>query len=166
MMGVDPGTVVMGWGVIDSEEGNLRLVDYGALKCRPRLATDQRIKILYQGLYAIMEKYRPDAVAIEQPFVSENIQSALAIGKAQAVAILAAVNHNLPTGEYSPAKIKQQIANYGTSGKAQIQEMVRLLLHLDVAPEPADAADALAVALCHLQEIHLRDIIAGKSGGG
>jgi crossover junction endodeoxyribonuclease RuvC len=161
-MGVDPGTVVMGWGVIDSDAGELRLVDYGAIKCSPRLATAERLGFLYNKLFEIIREYRPDTVAIEQPFVAENVKTALAIGKAQAIAILAAVNNNIPTSEYTPAKIKQQITNYGTSGKAQIQEMVRLLLRLERAPEPPDAADALAVALCHLQEVHLSDIIAGK----
>lgn len=149
----------MGWGIIDVIDGEAHLVDCGALACSPRLPVSERIGILYKGLLAIIEKHRPDVMAIEQPFVAENIKTALAIGKAQTIAILAAVNNNLPTSEYTPAKIKQQIANYGTSDKAQIQEMVRLLLHLDVSPEPADAADALAVALCHLQEIHLKNII-------
>ena len=165
-MGVDPGTVVMGWGVIDSVAGEVSLVEYGAIKCPTRLTTPERLGLLYNKLFAIIEQYRPDTVAIEQPFVAENVKTALAIGKAQAIAILAAVNNNVPTSEYSPAKIKQQISNYGTSGKAQMQEMVRLLLRLDVVPEPADAADALAVALCHLQEVHLSDIIAGRTKNG
>ena len=163
IMGVDPGTVVMGWGVIESDNGKLRLIDYGALKCPTRLATPERLGFLYSRLFEIIREYRPDAVAIEQPFVAENIKTALAIGKAQAVAILAAVNNNIPTSDYTPAKIKQQISNYGTSGKAQMQEMVRLLLGLNVVPEPADAADALAVAICHVQEVHLSEIIAGKT---
>lgn len=162
-MGVDPGTVVMGWGVIESDAGKLSLVDYGAIKCPARLTTPKRLGLLYNKLFAIIQENHPDTVAIEAPFVSENVKTALAIGKAQAIAILAAVNNNIPTSEYSPAKIKQQISNYGTSGKAQMQEMVRLLLRLDVVPEPADAADALAVALCHLQEVHLEDIIARKT---
>ena len=155
----------MGWGVIDTGDGVLRMVDYGAVKCSNRLTTAERLGILYNKLFDIVKEYRPDAVAIEQPFVSENIKTAFVIGKAQAVAILAAVNNGVPTCEYSPARIKQQIANYGTSSKAQIQEMVRLELHLETAPEPSDAADALAVALCHWQEIHLSNIIAGRVKG-
>jgi crossover junction endodeoxyribonuclease RuvC len=161
-MGVDPGTVIMGWGVIDNDNGQLSLVNYGAIKCPSRLATAERLGFLYHKLFEIIREYQPDTVAIEQPFVAENIKTALAIGKVQAIAILAAVNNNTPTSEYSPAKIKQQIANYGTSSKAQIQEMVRLLLRLDVTPEPTDAADALAVAICHVQEVHLSDIIGDR----
>ena len=165
ILGVDPGTVIMGWGVIDAGDGVLCLVDYGALKCSTRITTAERLGILYNKLFEIVKEYRPDAVAIEQPFVAENVKTALAIGKAQAIAILAAVNNGVPTFEYTPARIKQQIANYGTSTKEQIQEMVRLELHLDAAPEPADAADALAVALCHWQEIHLSNIISGRVKG-
>ncbi len=165
IMGVDPGTVIMGWGVIDSNDGELSLVDYGALKCPSRLATAERLGFLYNKLYEIVTKYRPDAVAIEQPFVSENVKSALAIGKAQAVAILAAVNNSVSTSEYTPAKIKRQVANYGTSSKEQIQEMVRLELHMKEPPEPADAADALAVALCHVQEVHLSNLLSERPRG-
>ncbi len=161
-MGIDPGTIIMGWGIIDSTNGELSPVDYGALKCPARLSTPERLGFLYARLFEIMVKYHPDAVAIEQPFVSENVKSALAIGKAQAIAILAAVNNGITTYEYTPAKIKQQIANYGTSSKAQIQEMVRLELHLSETPEPADAADALAVAICHVQEVHLSNLLSGQ----
>ncbi len=165
ILGVDPGTIVMGWGVIDADNGELQLVDYGALRCNSRDTTPERLRFLYAQLFSIIKKYRPDAVAIEQPFVAENVKSALAIGKAQAVAILAAVNNGIGTSEYTPTKIKQQIANYGVSSKAQIQEMVRLELRLDEAPQPADAADALAVALCHWQEMHLSNLLSGQSKG-
>lgn len=165
ILGIDPGTVIMGWGVIDSNDGEPSLVDYGALKCPARLATPERLGFLYNRLYEIITKYRPDAVAIEQPFVSENVKSALTIGKAQAVAILAAVNNGISTFEYTPAKIKQQIAGYGTSSKEQIQEMVRLELHMKETPEPTDAADALAVALCHLQEVHLSNLLSERVKG-
>ncbi len=115
---------------------------------------------MYNQLLEIVSRYQPDAVAVEQPFVAKNVKSALAIGRAQAVAILAAANKGIPTYEYTPARIKQSVANYGASSKEQIQEMVRLQLGLSQIPQPSDAADALAVALCHLSEIHLSNLLA------
>ena len=118
------------------------------------------MSLLYHGLEQIISRYQPDAVAVEQPFVAKNIKSALVIGKAQAVAILAAANRGIPVCEYTPAQVKQRVANYGASSKEQVQEMVRLQLGLSEVPRPSDAADALAVALCHLCEVHLADLLA------
>ncbi|MDP3880300.1 MAG: crossover junction endodeoxyribonuclease RuvC, partial [Dehalococcoidales bacterium] len=118
---------------------------------------------LYHRLTDIITTYRPDVVAVEQPFLAKNVRSALAIGRAQAIAILAAANREVPSFEYTPAQIKQRVANYGASSKEQIQEMVRLQLGLDRIPEPNDAADALAVALCHLGEIRLNRLLAEQS---
>jgi crossover junction endodeoxyribonuclease RuvC len=97
---------------------------------------------------------------VEQPFVAKNVKSALAIGKAQAVAVLVAVNRGIPTFEYTPAQIKRQVANFGTSSKEQVQKMVSLQLGLAQVPQPDDAADALAIALCHIGEIHLENLLA------
>jgi crossover junction endodeoxyribonuclease RuvC len=110
----------------------------------------------------VIVRYRPDVVAVEQPFVARNVKSALAVGRAQAVAILAAANCGIPVYEYTPAQVKQRVADYGASSKEQIQEMVKLQLGLSQIPEPSDAADALAVALCHLHETHLERLLAGK----
>ena len=115
---------------------------------------------MYNKLFEIILRHQPDAVAVEQPFVAKNVRSALAIGRAQAVAMLAAANIGIPTFEYTPAQIKQRITNYGASSKEQIQEMVRLQLGLSQVPQPNDAADALAVALCHLSETHLSNLLA------
>jgi crossover junction endodeoxyribonuclease RuvC len=99
-------------------------------------------------------------VAVEQPFVAKNVRSTLAIGKAQAVAILAAANRGIPSYEYTPAQVKQSVANYGAGSKEQVQEMVKLLLGLSQVPQPSDAADALAVAICHLRETYLSNLLA------
>ena len=101
-----------------------------------------------------------DAAKSEQPFVAQNVKAALAIGKAQAIAILAAANRQIPVYEYTPAQVKQRVSNYGASSKEQIQEMVKLQLGLTEVPQPSDAADALAVALCHRQEAHLKSLLA------
>ena len=160
ILGIDPGTVTMGYGVIESREDEITLLDCAALTSSPRSPIGERLSYFYSELLGVISRYQPTAVAIEQPFVSKNVRSALAIGKAQAVAILAAANKGIPAYEYTPAQIKQRVADYGASSKEQIQEMVRLQLGLSQVPQPSDAADALAVAICHLRETHLSDLLA------
>jgi len=160
VLGIDPGTIVMGYGVIESREDEITLVDCGALSCSGRSPIGERLSYLYNKLVDIITRYQPDTVAVEQPFMANNAKSALAIGRAQAIAILAAANNGIPTFEYTPTKVKQMVANYGASSKEQIQEMVKLQLGLAQAPQPSDAADALAVAICHLREIHLNNLLS------
>jgi crossover junction endodeoxyribonuclease RuvC len=160
ILGVDPGTLVMGYGIIRARDDNVALVDFGALTATQRSPMGERLVYLYRGLLEIITRYKPEAVAIEQPFVAKNVKTALAIGRAQAIAILAAAGHSLPVFEYTPAQIKQRVSNFGGSTKAQVQEMVKLQLGLSEVPEPNDAADALAVALCHLQEMHINSLLA------
>jgi crossover junction endodeoxyribonuclease RuvC len=162
ILGIDPGTVIMGYGLIDSEGEEIALVDFGAISVPQDLNIGERLSHLYNSLLEIIQKHRPAAVAVEQPFISKNVRSAMAIGRAQAVALLAAAKSGVPAFEYTPAQVKQRVANYGASGKEQIQEMVRLQLGLAEVPRPNDAADALAVALCHVQEMHLNDLLAGR----
>jgi len=163
-LGIDPGTVTMGYGVIEAKDDEITLVDCNALTTPKRSPIGERLSYLYQRLLEIMSRYQPDAVAIEQPFMSKNVKSALAVGRAQAIAILAAASRGIPIYEYTPAQVKQQVTNYGASSKEQVQEMVRLQLGLSEVPQPSDAADALAVALCHLRETHLDSLLA-KMGG-
>ena len=160
ILGIDPGTVTMGYGVIEDRDDEIALVDYGALNSPARSPIGERLSYLYNGLVEIISRCQPDAVAVEQPFMAKNVKSALAVGRAQAVAILAAANRQIPTYEYTPTQVKQRVANYGASSKEQIQEMVRLQLGLSQAPQPSDAADALAVAICHLRETYLERLLA------
>jgi crossover junction endodeoxyribonuclease RuvC len=161
-MGIDPGTRVMGYGVVEEHEGCLALVDYGILTTSSRSDMVERLRYLYQRVREVLAQYRPDILAIEEPFVGRHARSALAVGRAQAVAILAAANEDIPVCVYAPAQVKQRVANYGGSGKAQVQEMVRLQLGLARTPESSDAADALAVALCHCSERRLASLISVK----
>ncbi|HEX9976676.1 MAG TPA: crossover junction endodeoxyribonuclease RuvC [Dehalococcoidales bacterium] len=160
ILGIDPGTITMGYGVIDSKDETITVIDYGALTVPRRSPIGERLSFLYQELLRIIVRYHPEVLAIEQPFISKNVKSALAIGRSQAVAILAAANKNIPAYEYTPAQVKQRVANYGASSKEQIQEMVRLQLGLSQVPQPDDAADALAVALCHIAEIQVSRLLA------
>ena len=162
ILGIDPGTITMGYGVVESHDGDIVLIDYGAFVSPKRLPIGERLCHMYQELQKIIRRHQPAAVVVEQPFVAKNVRSALAIGRAQAIALLAAAVAGIPTYEYTPARIKQRVANYGASSKEQIQEMVRLQLGLAEVPQPNDAADALAVAICHLREIHLSDLLAGQ----
>jgi len=163
ILGIDPGTIVMGFGVIESDDDNeIAMIEFGALSRPQRSPIGERLSYMYQELCEIIRRHRPDAVAVEQPFIGKNVRSALAIGRAQAIALLAAANSGLPTCEYTPSQVKQRVANYGASSKEQVQEMVRLQLGLAEVPQPDDAADALAVAICHLREVHLSNLLANQ----
>jgi crossover junction endodeoxyribonuclease RuvC len=164
ILGIDPGTVTMGYGLIDATDDEVTLVDCNALTAPERSPIGGRLSYMYHRLLEIMSRYQPDAVAIEQPFMAKNVKSALAIGRAQAIAILAAADRGIPTFEYTPAQVKQRVTNYGASSKEQVQEMVKLQLGLTEVPQPTDAADALAVALCHLHETHLDRLLAKQQG--
>lgn len=166
VLGVDPGTITMGYGVVESRDDEIALIDCGALVSSERSPIGERLSYLYHELLKIISRHQPEVVAVEQPFVAKNARSALAIGRAQAVALLAAANKGIPTYEYTPAQIKQRVTNYGASSKEQIQEMVKFQLGLAEVPSPSDAADALAVAICHLREIHLSNLLASQKERG
>lgn len=150
----------MGWGVLETDGDDVSMVDYGVIKVPEKLQAGDKLNLLYTELQKIIRKYAPDNIAVEQPFVAKNVHSAFVVGRAQAVALLAAAGSKIPAYEYSPAQVKQRIANYGASSKEQIQEMVKLLLGLKEVPEPNDAADALAIALCHAQEAHVNELLS------
>lgn len=150
ILGVDPGTVRLGYGVVDVDPG-MELVDCGVVVVPHRAPIEQRLHLLYTELSGLIARYAPAQVAIEEPFVGRNAKSALWVGRAQAVAILAAANEGLPVYYYSPTQVKQLVSSYGRSDKYQIQQMVKLHLGLGYAPHPSDVADALAVAICHVQ---------------
>jgi crossover junction endodeoxyribonuclease RuvC len=164
ILGIDPGTVIMGYGLIESDGSETALVDYGAIAVPDKLKSGERLNFLYKELLKIIKQHKPDVAAIESPFVAKNVKSAMAIGRAQAIALLAAASQKIPTHEYSPAQVKLRVASYGASSKEQVQEMVRLQLGLTETPQPNDAADALAVALCHVQEMQVNDILARQGG--
>lgn len=159
VLGIDPGTITMGYGVIESRDNDVSLIKYGAFNTDSRSPIGERLSFLYGKLMAVIAEYQPEVMAVEQPFVAKNARSAFAVGRAQAVAILAAANNRIPCYEYTPREVKLRVANYGASGKEQIQQMVMLQLGLTQIPDPSDAADALAIALCHLQVIHLRELL-------
>jgi len=160
VLGIDPGTLNMGYGVVDEDAGEMAMVDCGVVSLSSKVPVEQRLSSLYKKLVEIVARHQPDEVAIEEPFVAGNVRSALAIGRAQAIAMLAAANKNLPVFRYLPTQVKQQVTDYGGSSKEQVQEMVRLQLGLAEPPQSSDAADALAVAICHLHQKHIEILLA------
>ncbi len=140
----------MGWGVVEEDgQGGLRPVGYGVLTTSKQLPLAQRLQLLHRGLVGLIQQYRPDTAGIEELFFSKNVTTALAVGHARGVALLALADGNVAVQEYRPMAIKQAVAGYGHADKKQMQEMVRLTLGLDTIPRPDDAADALAIAICH-----------------
>jgi crossover junction endodeoxyribonuclease RuvC len=162
ILGIDPGTIATGYGVIEAEGDEATFIDCGALTASERSPIGERLSYMYQGLKEVIARFKPDVVAIESPFVAKSVKSALAIGKAQAVAILAAAEGKIPSHEYSPAEVKKRVTDYGVSTKEQVQEMVKLQLNLAEAPHSTDAADALAVALCHLSRMHVDSLLRSE----
>jgi crossover junction endodeoxyribonuclease RuvC len=160
ILGIDPGTITTGYGVIKAEDDEATFIDCGALTAAERSPIGERLSYMYQGLSEVIARFNPDVIAIESPFVARNVRTALAIGRAQAIAILAAAEAKIPSHEYSPAEVKKRVTDYGASSKEQVQEMVKLQLGLAKAPEYTDAADALAVAICHLRRTHLDELLA------
>ena len=153
VLGVDPGTALLGFGLVEegADGGGPRALDYGALATEPGEAMPLRLARLYDRLCDLLAAYCPDVLAIEQLFFARNVTTAIAVGQARGVVLLAAAKAGVEVAEYSPSEVKQAVVGYGKAEKGQMQEMVRLILGLAEPPRPDDAADALAVALCHLQ---------------
>lgn len=156
IFGIDPGTRITGYGIIKVIHGAHQVIDFGCIRPPPSLDSAQRYLALFQAIEQLIEKYRPDAVAVETQFVYKNAQSALKLGMARAVTTLAASRQEIPVFEYAPKKAKLAVVGNGAASKQQVQKMVQLLLRLPQLPEPEDAADALAIALCHANTLHLR----------
>jgi len=163
VLGVDPGTIRMGYGVVEDGGETPVALDYGAIAAPEHSPIGERLLLLYRRLNELVKRYHPEVLAVEQPFISKNPRSALAIGRAQAVAILVAAANGVAVHEYTPAQVKQRVASYGASSKEQVQEMVRLQLGLVQVPEPDDAADALAIALCHIGEAHFSQLVGKEA---
>jgi len=151
VLGIDCGTEVTGFGVVElGDAGKLNYLHCGAIKVSPRQPMALRLRQIFDGLSAVIEEYKPDQVAIEDVFYAVNVKSALKLGQVRGVAMLAASTAGLEVAEYAPLAIKSAVVGYGRAEKHQVQHMVATLLRLPELPQPADAADALAIAICHL----------------
>lgn len=147
ILGIDPGTAIIGYGVINSDR-KLELIDYGCIKTSADLSTADRLVILNKELEKLLKKYKPDAVAVEDIFFFKNLKTAIKVSQARGVILLTIAHLKIPIYEFTPLQIKQAVACYGRAEKIQVQKMVKTLLNLKDIPKPDDAADALAVAIC------------------
>jgi len=157
VLGIDPGSETTGWGVVEGDSRSYRLVEFGVLKLSTSTRHSARLLKVYCGLEEIVDKLKPDACAIEEAFYAVNPKVILKLGQVRGVALLVAESAALEIGEYAPRLVKQTVAGYGNADKRQVQEMVRVLLQLRAVPEPHDAADALAVAICHFHHAGVRE---------
>ncbi len=159
VLGIDPGTAITGYGLVREEEERLVLVDYGVITTPSGQPLPVRLQTIYQGLASIIRKHQPEAAAIEELFFSRNVRTALSVGQARGVALLGLADGGLPIFEYKPLEVKQAIAGYGGADKQQVQQMVRMLLDLEDVPQPDDAADAVAVAICHIHSARMKTLL-------
>lgn len=148
VLGIDPGTARLGYGVIDTAGGLPSLIDYGVAETFPTDTMPDRLFQIYSNMKILLADHEPDVMVVEKLFFARNVTTAIAVGQARGVVLLSAAERNIPVREYTPSEVKQSIAGYGKADKSQIQEMVRIILALEHIPRPDDAADALAIAIC------------------
>ena len=158
-LGIDPGTALLGYGVVESGD-DPQMIDFGAVATSADRSMPDRLSELFDRVTDLIDRYRPDVLAVEQLFFARNVTTAIAVGQARGVVLLAAARASVPVVEYSPSEVKHAVVGYGKADKSQMQEMVRIILGLDHVPHPDDAADALAVALCHSQRSSFEERIA------
>lgn len=159
ILGLDPGTATTGYGFIDVLDGRLTMVEYGAILTPPEDYPALRLKSIYEQLTLLLTQFAPETAAVEQVFFGRNITTAIAVGQARGVMLLALANAGLPISEYSPPQVKEAVTGYGKADKAQVQMMVRHLLNLAETPKPDDAADALAVAITHFNHYQFQMLV-------
>ena len=149
ILGIDPGFATVGFGVIDYVGNHFRVLDYGVMTTPAHTPFSDRLAGLYEQVTELLQRYKPDAVSIEELFFNTNITTGIQVAHARGVLVLGARQQNIPIYEYTPLQVKQAITGYGRAEKRQVMEMIRMFLNLDKIPRPDDAADALALAICH-----------------
>jgi crossover junction endodeoxyribonuclease RuvC len=159
VLGIDPGSETLGWGIVDGSVTKYAGVDFGVVKSDPRQAFSKRLANIYVGVGKLIENFQPDVLSIEEAFYAVNVGVALKLGQVRGVVLLLAEQKGLEIAEYAPRLIKQTVVGYGNAEKHQVQEMVKLLLKMRSVPTPHDAADALAIAICHMHHAGSRDRI-------
>ena len=162
VLGIDPGIAITGYGLCkEHPDGSIETLMYGVIETKPKDPVEVRLLILYEQIKAIILLHQPQQAAVEKLFFQKNVKTAMVVGQARGVVLLALAEAGMPVSEYTPLEIKQSISGYGGATKNQVQEMVRMLLTLDDIPRPDDAADALAVAICHLHSRRMSDLLKG-----
>ncbi len=148
ILGLDPGLAILGFGIIDEVGNKIKLVDYGIINTEPDITFPERLNLLYDDLDFLINRYKPDLVAVEELFYNRNTTTAIKVAQARGVQVLCCQRHNIPLYEFTPLQVKQTITGYGRADKKQMQMMVKNLLNMEVLPKPDDAADAIALAIC------------------
>jgi len=156
VLGIDPGSIITGYGVVDEIKGKLSTVAYGTIECKKKDPFPARLKMIFDGLNKAIEDYNPDHIALEEVFFGKSVKSAIKIGEARGVATLCAAIAEKPMFEYAPTVVKRAVVGYGNAQKAQVSEMVKIILALSEIPKNFDATDALAIAICHCHRIKLK----------
>ena len=159
VLGIDPGSETLGWGVVKKDGNIYRLLQYGTVKSSPRDPFGKRLLKISDGIEDVIARFQPDILSIEEAFYAVNVKVALKLGQVRGVALMLAEKHRLEIHEYAPRLIKQTVVGYGNAEKHQVGEMVRILLKLPTVPEPHDAADALAAAICHFHHAGVQNKI-------
>ena len=159
VLGIDPGSETLGWGVVEGENLKYNLVDFGTVRSSPKEKFSKRLLKVYQGVSIVIEKFQPDVISIEEAFYAVNVNVAMKLGQVRGAMLILGELAGLEIAEYSPRLVKQTVVGYGNAEKHQVQEMVRLLLKLKKVPEPHDAADALAIAICHFHHAGVQNRI-------
>lgn len=162
VLGIDPGSETLGWGVVEGTGLKYKVVDFGTVKSKPREKFSKRLLKAYEGVEEVIDKFKPDVLSIEEAFFAVNVNVALKLGQVRGAILVLAEKSGLQIAEYSPRLIKQTVVGYGNAEKHQVQEMVRLLLRLKHLPQPHDAADALATAICHFHHAGLQKKILAQ----
>lgn len=157
VLGIDPGTATTGYGIMENKNGKSKVIEYGCIKTDKNLSFPERLRIIYNTIKNIIKKNKPDCVAIEEIFFSKNVKTAISVGHARGVGILAGINSGIEIAEYTPLQVKIAVVGYGRAEKYQVQEMLKILLKLKFIPKPDDASDALAVAYCHIASHRVKD---------
>ncbi|MDY6847301.1 MAG: crossover junction endodeoxyribonuclease RuvC [Chloroflexota bacterium] len=151
VLGIDPGIAITGYGLIQTgDRSDYQCIDYGVIRTEPGIPDPDRLALLFKELKDLLGQYQVDSSAVEKLFFQKNVRTAFSVGQARGVTLLALAQSKVPISEYTPNEIKQTVCGYGNAGKSQVQRMVQSLLHLADLPKPDDAADALAVAICHI----------------
>ena len=159
VLGIDPGSETLGWGVVDGSGSKYAMVGFGAVKSNPRQLFSKRLLNIYNGISEIMAEHSPDVLAVEDTFYAVNVGVALKLGQVRGTMLLLAEQRGMDIAEYAPRLVKQTVVGYGNADKRQVQEMVKILLKLKTVPTPHDASDALAVAICHFHHSGLQEKI-------
>lgn len=160
VLGIDPGLATTGYGLVCADgQDNYDCIEYGVITTEAGLAEAERLRVIFDGLTQLIKDHQPDFSAVEKLYFQKNVKTALSVGQARGVVLLTLAQAGLPVYEYNPNEVKQTVCGYGSADKSQVQRMVQTLLHLEALPKPDDAADALAVAICHIHHQSFNNLV-------